>query len=123
MPGCVKIPTLAVTAEQTLRRALSVRAGDYAVQRMLATTLLSQHRFREAIAAARVARDARPNDAWNDGVIGDAHLELGEYDEAFDAFDRMLQMRPSAAAYAAAQPAAATAPSPGIRRARGGRGA
>jgi len=95
-------PTLAVTAEQTLRRALSVHAGDYDAQRMLATTLLSQHRFREAIAAATVARDARPQDAWNYGVIGDAQLELGEYDEAFDAFDRMLQVRPSAAAYARA---------------------
>jgi len=95
-------PTLAVTAEQTLRRVLSVRGGDYDAQRMLATTLLSQHRFREAITAAAVARDARPADAWNYGVIGDSHLELGEYDEAFDAFDRMLQIRPSAAAYARA---------------------
>jgi tetratricopeptide (TPR) repeat protein len=51
---------------------------------------------------ATIARDARPNDAWNYGVIGDAHLELGEYDEAFDAFDRMIQLRPSAAAYARA---------------------
>jgi len=95
-------PTLAVTAEQALRRTLSVRPGDYDAQRMLATTLLSQHRFRDAVAAATVARDTRPNDAWNYGVIGDAHLELGEYDEAFDAFDRMLQLRPSAAAYARA---------------------
>lgn len=95
-------PALAVTAEQTLRRALSAHAGDYDAQRMLATTLLSQHRFREAVTAATIARDARPNDAWNYGVIGDAHLELGEYDEAFDAFDRMIQLRPSAAAYARA---------------------
>ena len=39
-------------------------------------------------------------DPVNYGVIGDAHLELGEYDEAFDAFDRMMELRPSAAAYA-----------------------
>ena len=33
-------------------------------------------------------------------MLGDAHLELGEYDEAFDAYDRMMQLRPSAASYA-----------------------
>ncbi len=43
---------------------------------------------------------ALPDDEWNDGVIGDAHLELGEYDEAFAAFDRMMARRLSAAAYA-----------------------
>ena len=36
----------------------------------------------------------------NYGVLGDAHLELGDYDEAFDAFDRMMQLRPGAASYA-----------------------
>ena len=32
-------------------------------------------------------------------MIGDAHLELGEYDAAFTAFDAMMHKRPSAAAY------------------------
>ena len=41
-----------------------------------------------------------PNDAWNYGVLGDAHVELGEYDAAFDAFDTMARHRPDAAAYA-----------------------
>ena len=40
-----------------------------------------------------------PNDAWNYGVLGDAHIELGEYDAAFDAFDTMARHRPDAAAY------------------------
>jgi tetratricopeptide (TPR) repeat protein len=62
--------------------------------------LLSQHRFRDAIREAERARAIDPRDAWNYGVIGDAHLELGEYDEAFAAFDRMGQLRPGPAAYA-----------------------
>jgi tetratricopeptide (TPR) repeat protein len=32
--------------------------------------------------------------------VGDAHLELGDYEEAFNAFDRMMQLRPGAASYA-----------------------
>ena len=66
---------------------------------MLGAVLVSQHRFRDAIAAAEQARAIEPADAWNDGVIGDAHLELGEYEAAFDAFDAMMRKRPSAAAY------------------------
>ena len=65
-----------------------------------AACYLSQHRFREAIAIAEKNRDARPYDPINYGVIGDGHLELGDYDQAFDAFDRMMTLRPSAAAYA-----------------------
>jgi tetratricopeptide (TPR) repeat protein len=67
---------------------------------MLGAIELSQHRFREALEAGQRARDERPDDAWNYGVIGDAFVELGEYDQAFDAFDRMMSLRPSATAYA-----------------------
>ena len=42
----------------------------------------------------------RPDDSWNYGVIGDAAIELGCYDEAFAAFDRMASLKPTAAAYA-----------------------
>jgi tetratricopeptide (TPR) repeat protein len=35
-------------------------------------------------------------------VIGDAHVELGEYDQAFDAFDRMNALKPTAGSYARA---------------------
>ena len=38
----------------------------------------------------------RPDDVWNDGVIGDAAIELGRYDEAFAAFDRMASLKPTA---------------------------
>jgi tetratricopeptide (TPR) repeat protein len=93
-------PALAVHAEQALRRALAAEPLDYPARRMLGAVLLSQHRFREAIREASRARQLRPSDAWNDGVIGDAHLELGEYDEAFAAFDRMAAARPDAASYA-----------------------
>ena len=56
---------------------------------MLGTVLLSQHRFRDAIETAERAQPHRARATrWNLGVIGDAHLELGEYDAAFDAFDR-----------------------------------
>jgi tetratricopeptide (TPR) repeat protein len=67
---------------------------------MLGATYLAQHRFVEALAAGERARAFRPDDPWNYGVIGDASLELGLYDEAFGAFDRMAGLKPSAASYA-----------------------
>jgi tetratricopeptide (TPR) repeat protein len=67
---------------------------------MLGAIYLSQHRFREALEAGERARNLRPSDAWNYGVMGDALIELGDYERAFDAFDKMVTMRPSAGAYA-----------------------
>jgi tetratricopeptide (TPR) repeat protein len=89
----------AVKAEQVLRSALRENPADYESLRLLAAVYLAQHRFREAIATAERARDLRPHDAWNYGAMGDGYIELGEYEKAFDAFDVMVRMRPSAAAY------------------------
>ena len=67
---------------------------------MLGAVYLAQHRFLEALEAGRTAQRMRPDDSWNYGVIGDAAIELGRYDEAFAAFDRMATLKPTAAAYA-----------------------
>ncbi|HZR22396.1 MAG TPA: tetratricopeptide repeat protein [Vicinamibacterales bacterium] len=91
---------LAVRAESVLQRVLVDNPGNYDANRMLATLYLSEHRFRDALATAEKTRADRPSDPINYGIIGDAHLELGEYDEAFAAFDEMMTRRPSAAAYA-----------------------
>jgi tetratricopeptide (TPR) repeat protein len=93
---------LAIRAERALVRVLAADPDHYYARRMLAAVLLSQHRFREAIAAAERCLQTRRDDAWLFGVIGDARLELGDYDEAFKAFDAMASIRPDAAAYARA---------------------
>jgi tetratricopeptide (TPR) repeat protein len=93
---------LATVAEQALRRALKDEPLDYDARRMLAAVYLSEHRFRDAIHEAERARDARPTDDWNYGVLGDGHLELGEYEQAFAAFQKMMDLRPTAGAYARA---------------------
>ncbi|PYR62781.1 MAG: hypothetical protein DMF88_26550 [Acidobacteria bacterium] len=87
-------------AEKVLTRALERGPDDYDALRMLGAVYMSQHRFREAIEVGTRAMHAHPKDAWNYGVVGDAHIELGEYDAAFDAFDTMARLRPDAAAYA-----------------------
>lgn len=91
---------LAIEAETALRRVLTDDPANYDANRQLGSLLLSQHRFRDAVAAGEKNRQARPYDAINYGIIGDGHLELGEYDQAFAAFDKMMTLRPSAASYA-----------------------
>jgi tetratricopeptide (TPR) repeat protein len=87
-------------ASEVLQAVLKEHPGQYDALRMLGAIDLSQHRFRDALEVGRRARDLRPEDAWNYGVIGDALIELGDYDKAFEAFDTMMAKRPSAAAYA-----------------------
>jgi tetratricopeptide (TPR) repeat protein len=87
-------------AGEVLKAVLKEAPAQYDALRMLGAIYLSQHRFQDALDVARRARDLRPTDAWNYGVMGDALVELGEYDRAFDAFDTMATMRPHAAAYA-----------------------
>ncbi len=91
---------LPARAGSLLTSVLKDTPGHYDALRMLGAVYLSQHRFRDARDVGRRARDLRPSDAWNYGVIGDASIELGEYEDAFEAFDNMVKMRPGAAAYA-----------------------
>jgi tetratricopeptide (TPR) repeat protein len=90
----------AIAAEDHLRTFLARAPGHYAAERMLATVLLSAHRFGEAIAQANKASARDPRDAWNYGTMGDGYLELGDYDRAFAAFDTMARLKPGPPVYA-----------------------
>jgi len=91
---------LAREAEAVLLGVLKHDGDRYDARRMLAATYLSQHRFADALREAERCRTIRADDVWVWGVIGDAHIERGEYNSAFDAFDRMAAIKPTAAAYA-----------------------
>jgi len=85
-----------------LTTALARDPEHYEARRLLAATYLSLHKFRDALREGTRCLAARPKDAYVHGLVGDAHLELGEYDEAFWAFDRMNELKPTAASYARA---------------------
>jgi tetratricopeptide (TPR) repeat protein len=91
---------LANEAERVLLAVLHADAERYDARRMLAATYLSQHRFADALREARRCQAIREDDPWVYGVVGDAYIERGDYEAAFDAFDRMATLKPTAAAYA-----------------------
>jgi tetratricopeptide (TPR) repeat protein len=93
-------PSFYSLSERALRRSLALAPDDVLATSGLAALALSRHRFREALALGRRARRLAPALARPYGIVGDALVELGRYDEAFRAFDRMATLRPSLASYA-----------------------
>ena len=91
--------TLALEAERTLDAVLSREPRSYEARRALATVRLSQHRFRDALVEVERLRTEQSNDDVVWGIAGDAHLELGEYGQAFAAFDEMNRLKPTAASF------------------------
>jgi tetratricopeptide (TPR) repeat protein len=66
----------------------------------LGSLALIRHEFRRALAYGRRAQRLLPGSYRPYGIVGDALVELGRYDEAFAAFDRMVSLRPGLASYA-----------------------
>jgi tetratricopeptide (TPR) repeat protein len=86
-------------AEASLRRALALAPGDGLALTGLATLAAGRHDFRESLRLARRAVRAAPDAVAGYGALGDALLELGRYDEAFRAYDRMVALKPNLAGY------------------------
>jgi len=93
-------PSYLPRSEVALRRALRAASGEPNAVLGLGSLALVRHEFREALAYGRAARRLLPGSGRPYGVMGDALVELGRYDEAFAAFQRMVNLRPGLASYA-----------------------
>ncbi len=62
--------------------------------------LLSQHHFADALEIGKQAQVINPYNAFIYGVLDDANLELGHYDEAIKMADKMTSIRPDLRSYA-----------------------
>ena len=60
---------------------------------------LARHDFADALQYGRRAAALNPYNGDVYGVIGDAQVELGRYDDAFATFQRMVDTEPEVAAY------------------------
>jgi tetratricopeptide (TPR) repeat protein len=76
-------------AEAAFRAALRINSSHLPAMLGLAATLASQHRFAEAIALARLARKTAPESVDALAVLGDAALEIGDYEQARIAFSEL----------------------------------
>ncbi|HZV70939.1 MAG TPA: tetratricopeptide repeat protein [Saprospiraceae bacterium] len=63
------------------------------------TIYLSQHHFADGLAMAEKIRKMNPNNAFVYGMLVDANVELGHYDEAVANADKMMAIRPDIRSY------------------------
>jgi tetratricopeptide (TPR) repeat protein len=91
--------TLNTRAEDCLKRSLDVAPDNYDAIKLQATLMLTYHRFADALEIARHAQamNAKDHDVY--GALVDALVELGEYDQAVDAAQKMVDLRPDTASY------------------------
>ena len=92
-------PSFYPRSEEALRRALRLDRKDDLAATGLSALAISRHRFRDARALAERARRLNPTRAAVYGILGDSLVELGRYEEAFAAFDRMATLKPSLTSY------------------------
>jgi tetratricopeptide (TPR) repeat protein len=86
-------------AEKLVNKTLSADVSNYEAMRLRAEIGLERHRFAEVAEFSREMTRKAPDDAWNWGTLGDALMELGQYDAAADAYQKMVLLRPNQASY------------------------
>ncbi len=85
-------------ADQVLKK----EPGNTEAQMLKTTLLLTFHRFEEAAEMARLLVNQFPNSAFAYGALCDAYIELGQYEKAITACDKMLSLRPDLRSYSRA---------------------
>jgi tetratricopeptide (TPR) repeat protein len=90
-------PSYFTRAAQALDRSQALAPDRPATLTGLGLLALGRHDFPAALELGRRAHEIDPASPQPLGVVVDAHVELGRYDEAADALQLMLDRRPSLA--------------------------
>ena len=86
-------------AEQAFEQARTLDAGGPDALVGLAWVQSARHEFEQSTQWAQKALATDPTSAAAYGLLGDAALELGEYDLAAERYQKMLDLRPDISAY------------------------
>lgn len=85
-----------------LDQVLEIDPNNFEAKVYKASVKMSQHQFAQAKELAEQAKNINPNNAYVYGVLVDANVELGNYNEAIAMSDKMQQLKPSLEAYSRA---------------------
>src|SRR5579862_1064006 len=86
-------------AVSVLNGVLASDSSNYEALRLLTETQLERHLFATAVDSSRRLIKISPADPWNWGTLGDAYVEMGEYENAAEAYQKMVALRPDLASY------------------------
>lgn len=87
-------------AESAVGRALELEPENLNARKLKISLMLTFHRFAEALDAAINLQPKAPQDSFFYGALTDANVELGNYKEAVDAVQKMVDLRPNMESYA-----------------------
>ena len=86
-------------SEGALNEALLFQPDDYASISAKGALALARHQFRSALELGEQARQINPDRSYAYGVIADAQIELGQYSEAVETLQLMVDLRPDMSSY------------------------
>lgn len=87
-------------AEDALNRSLGIRLNDnYEGIVLLASVSATKHDFARALDLAQAAIPLKPREAFGYGVLGDAYMGLGRYEDADFAYQKMVDIEPDLPAF------------------------
>jgi tetratricopeptide (TPR) repeat protein len=92
-------PTYYQKAEETLDKALSFQPDDYVSISAKGALALARHDFHGALEWGEKAKQINPDRTYAYGVVADAQIELGQYKEAIQTLQTMVDLRPDMSSY------------------------
>jgi tetratricopeptide (TPR) repeat protein len=92
-------PTYYQKTEEALDQALTMQPSDYASVSAKGALALARHDFHSALDWGIKARVINPDRTYAYGVIADAQIELGRYEEAVTTLQTMVDLRPDMSSY------------------------
>ena len=87
-------------AETAIKKALEIEPTNPTANKLQASLLLTFHRFSEALEAGKKLQKDFPDDAFVYGVLTDANAELGNYKDAIETAQKMVDLKPNSSSYA-----------------------
>jgi tetratricopeptide (TPR) repeat protein len=82
-------------AEETLAKSFAISPDNFEGRKVQTWLLLGRHEFAKAREAAMKLNKQNPDDVTVYGYLADANAELGNYNEAVNAVQWMLNLRPA----------------------------
>ncbi|RZK99217.1 MAG: tetratricopeptide repeat protein, partial [Hymenobacter sp.] len=92
-------PYYDAAAMQLLQEVLKTDPENFEALCCQASLSLTQHHFSQGLALAEQAQAINPQSGYVYGLLTDANVELGRYDQAVKMADKMNQVRPDLTAY------------------------
>ncbi len=86
-------------ALQIVGNVISADSANYEALRLRSEIELERHHFKQVAEYSRQLMNIAANDPWNWGTLGDALVEMGDYDGAAEAYQKMVVLRPDLASY------------------------